>query len=43
MASICSDEFYNWTGVAPASDSFYDPVRFLMDQLDITEESVLGG
>ncbi len=43
MASICSDEFYNWTGVAPVSDNFYDPVRFLMDQLGITEESVLGG
>lgn len=42
-ASICSDDFYNWTGLEPVSDSFYDPVRFLMDQLGITEEEVLGG
>ncbi len=43
LASLCSDEFYNWTGVDPTSDSFYDAVRFLMDQMGITEEDVLGG
>ncbi|MGD8806874.1 MAG: PhnD/SsuA/transferrin family substrate-binding protein [Chloroflexota bacterium] len=43
MQSICSEEFYNWTGVEPVTDSFYDPVRFLMDQLGITAEDVLGG
>lgn len=43
LASICSDEFYNWTGLEPTSDSFYDPIRFLMSTLGITEEQVLGG
>jgi phosphonate transport system substrate-binding protein len=43
MQSICSDEFYSWTGVEPVTDSFYDPVRFLMEQLGITADDVLGG
>lgn len=41
--SICSEEFYNWTGLEPVTDSFYDPVRSAMDALGITEEDVLGG
>lgn len=43
MESICSQDFYNWTGVEPVSDSFYDAVRFLLETLGITEEDVLGG
>jgi phosphonate transport system substrate-binding protein len=43
LESICSEEFYNWTGIEQVTDSFYDPVRFLMDTLGITEEDVLGG
>ena len=43
MASICSEEFYNWTGMSPVSDSFYDSARFLLDTLGITAEDVLGG
>lgn len=43
LESICGEEFYNWTGIEPTTDSFYDPVRFLMDTLGITEEDVLGG
>ncbi len=41
--SICSEEFYNWTGLEAVTDSFYDPVRSAMDALGITEESILGG
>ncbi|HEY86371.1 MAG TPA: PhnD/SsuA/transferrin family substrate-binding protein [Chloroflexi bacterium] len=41
--SICSDEFYGWTGVEPVGDSFYDPVRQLIDVLGYTEEDVFGG
>ena len=41
--SICSEEFYNWTGLEPVTDSFYDPVRSAMDFLGITEEDILGG
>ncbi|MCK5923847.1 MAG: PhnD/SsuA/transferrin family substrate-binding protein, partial [Methylococcales bacterium] len=33
--SICSDEFYNWTGLEAVTDSFYDPVRSAMDFLGI--------
>ncbi len=43
LQSICSEEFYNWTGLEPVTDGFYDSVRFLMDSLGITEEDVLGG
>ena len=41
--SICSEEFYNWTGLEAVTDSFYDPVRAAMDSLGITEEDILGG
>lgn len=43
LQSICSEEFYNWTGLEPVSDNFYDPVRRAMEALGITEEDVLGG
>jgi phosphonate transport system substrate-binding protein len=41
--SICSEEFYNWTGLEAVTDSFYDPVRSAMDFLGISEEDILGG
>ncbi len=41
--SICSEDFYNWTGLEPVTDSFYDPVRSAMEFLGITEEDILGG
>lgn len=40
--SICSQDFYSWTGLEPVNDSFYDPVRSAMAALGITEEDVLG-
>lgn len=40
--TLCSDEFYGWTGAAPVSDSFFDPVRFLISALGYTEEDILG-
>lgn len=40
--SICSDQFYNWSGLEPVEDSFYDPVRQLIDVLGYTEEDVFG-
>ena len=42
LESICSQDFYSWTGLEPVGDSFYDPVRNAMDQLGITEEDILG-
>lgn len=43
LESICSEDFYNWTGVEPVTDSFYDPVRNAMQFLGISEEDILGG
>jgi basic membrane protein A len=40
--SICSDQFYNWSGLEPVDDSAYDPVRQLIDGLGYTEEDVFG-
>jgi phosphonate transport system substrate-binding protein len=42
LESICAEQFYNWTGLEPVSDSFYDPVRTTMSILGITAEDVLG-
>ncbi len=42
LQSICSEEFYNWTGLEEVTDSFYDPVRANMEVLGITEEDVFG-
>ncbi|MEM8856810.1 MAG: phosphate/phosphite/phosphonate ABC transporter substrate-binding protein [Chloroflexota bacterium] len=40
--TLCSDDFYGWTGAAPVTDSFFDPVRFLISALGYTEEDILG-
>ncbi len=42
LQSICSEDFYNWTGLEAVPDSFYDPVRSTMATLGITEEDVFG-
>lgn len=41
--SICSDDFYNWSGLEKVTDSFYDPVRNLISVLGYTEEDIFGG
>ena len=40
--TLCSDAFYNWTGAEQVLDSAFDPTRFLMTALGMTEEDVLG-
>jgi phosphonate transport system substrate-binding protein len=40
LESICSDQFYNWTGIEPVDDAFYDPVRNLIQVLGYTEEDI---
>ena len=40
--TLCSDAFYNWTGAEQVLDSAFDPTRFLMENLGMTEEDVLG-
>jgi phosphonate transport system substrate-binding protein len=42
LQSICSEDFYNWTGLEPVTDSFYDPVRANMAALGISAEDVFG-
>jgi basic membrane protein A len=41
--SICSDQFYSWTGLEPVQDSAYDVVRRLISGLGYTEEDIFGG
>ena len=41
--SICSDEFYTWSGMDPVDDAAFDPVRSLIDVLGYTEEDIFGG
>ncbi len=41
--SICSDQFYNWTGLEPVSDAAYDVIRRLITGLGYTEEDIFGG
>ena len=41
--SICSDDFYNWSGLEPVDDAAYDPVRNLIDVLGYTEDDIFGG
>ena len=40
--TLCSDEFYGWTGAEPVSDAAYDPTRFIMQALNMSEEDILG-
>ena len=40
--SLCSDDFYTWTGAAEATDAMFDPTRFIIEALGMTEEDVLG-
>jgi phosphate/phosphite/phosphonate ABC transporter binding protein len=38
--SICNQDFYGWSGLEPADDAFYDPVRSLITTLGYTEKDV---
>ena len=41
--SICSSDFYNWTGIDPITDADFDPIRRLIASLGYTEEDIFGG
>ena len=43
LESICSDQFYNWTGLEPIDDASYDVIRRLIEGLSYTEEDIFGG
>ncbi len=38
-ASLCSADFYGWTAVSPVEDSFYNALRFILDELDLPAEA----
>jgi len=40
--SLCSSDFYGWTGLVPVADSAYEPVRFIRDQLALSNSDLLG-
>ena len=35
QTSLCSADFYGWTGLEPADDAAYDPIRFIQDTLEL--------
>ncbi len=35
QTSFCSADFYGWTGLEPADDAAYDPIRFIQNTLDL--------
>lgn len=39
---LCSDDFFNWEGIAPVRDDFYDSVRFVIEQLALTEADIFN-
>lgn len=40
--SLCAGDLFDWEGVAPVTDAAYDPVRFVIDQLNLDEEAVIN-
>ena len=42
VETLCSDSFYSWTGAEPTTDAAYDPTRFIIDALGMSEEDILG-
>ncbi len=42
VGSLCSADFFNWEGVAAVDDTFYDSVRFVIDQLSLSDEQVFS-
>ncbi len=42
LESLCSPDFYEWTGVEPIEDSVFDSVRLQFEILGLTAEDVFG-
>ena len=40
VASLCSDDFFDWEGVSPVDDNLYDSIRFIIDTLNLTEADI---
>ena len=41
VTSICSTDFYSWSALSPITDSEYDPLRFIRQQLNLSAEELL--
>ena len=35
--SLCSADFFGWTGLEPANDAAYDPIRYIRDTLELED------
>ena len=33
--SVCSSDFYNWSGLVVTDDAAYDPLRFVMEEIEL--------
>ena len=42
QASICSPDFYEWTGVAVVGDDAFDPIRDVIETLGMTEDDIFN-
>ncbi|MGB1253585.1 MAG: hypothetical protein ACPG8W_23440, partial [Candidatus Promineifilaceae bacterium] len=40
QTSICSKDLFAWEGVTAVDNTFYDAVRFVMDELDLSAENI---
>lgn len=40
QTSVCSSDLFAWEGIAAVDDSFYDAVRFVMDELGLSAENI---
>ncbi len=42
IQSICAPDFYNWSGIAPANDAAYAPVRELIQMLELDATAIFA-
>lgn len=38
--SLCASDFYAWAGMAAAADAAYEPLRFVIDTLDLSADEI---
>ena len=42
QSSLCSSDFYRWSGLTSAQDVMYDPVRFVQETLELSGDELLN-
>jgi phosphonate transport system substrate-binding protein len=42
QSSLCSSDFYRWSGLAPAEEGMYEPIRFVQQTLELSEDELLN-